>query len=213
MCDWSRTNNMQKLFLGTHRLTTNPGFRPGAIDNVENMQFVQPIVHNLKGTLSRFFGICGRALDGTQQVAFIAVLSKVAKRYTVSDNAQQAATEPRQRFVSRLSLTRPESRELLAKGGLRMILPLPFHWAALSLCHVAVLLYASDLKFPTVQWRGAGALHTFLALLVRELAQGGSTSTLYCHSLLHTWGLPRLSICTNEEAGETNLRLSKRFAR
>ena len=208
LCDWSRTDHMQKLFRGTHNLTTNLGFRLGAVDNVENMQFVQPILHTLKGTVSRFFGICGLALDGTQQVAFLAVLPKVAKRY-----AQQAATEARQRFASGLSLTARESHELLAKVVLGMILPVPFHWAALSLCHVAVLLYASDLKLPTVQWRAAGALHTFLALLVMELAEGGSTSTLYCHSLLHTWGFPTLSICTSDEAGESNLRLSKHFAR
>ena len=45
------------------------------------------------------------------------------------------------------------------------------------------------------------------------LAEGGSTCTFYCHSLLHTWGLPRLSICTGDEAGESNLRLSNHFAR
>ena len=163
--------------------------------------------------MSCFFGLYGCALDGTQQVAFLAVLSKVAKRYAVSDNVPEAATEARQRFASALGLTRRESRELLSKVVLGMNLPLPFHWVALSLCHVAVLLYARDLKMPTVQWRAAGALHTFLALLVMELAEGRSTCTLYCHSLLHTWGLPRLSICTSDEAGESHLRLSKRLAR
>ena len=177
------------------------------------MQLAQPILHNLKGTVCGFFGICGRALDGTQQIAFLAVLSKVAKRYAVSDNAQQAATEARQHFACGLSLTGRESRERFAKVVLGMILPLPSYWVALSVCHVAVLLYASDLKPPTAQWRAPGALHTFLALLVMELAEGGSTSTLYCHSLLHTFGLPSLSICTTDKAGERNLRLSKRFAR
>ena len=45
-----------------------------------------------------------------------------------------------------------------------------------------------------------------------ELAEGVSTCTLYCHSLLHTWGLSRLFVHTSDEAGESNLRLSKRFA-
>ena len=170
------------------------------------------IVHNLKGTVSRFFGICGRALNGTQRVAFLAVLSEVAKRYAVSDNAQQATTKARRRLASGLSLNGRESRELLAKVVLGMILPLPFHLDALSLWHVAMLLSASDLKLPTVQWRAASALHTFLVLLVIELAECGSTSTLYCHSLLHTWGLPRLSVCTSDKIGESNLRLSKHFA-
>ena len=76
----------------------------------------------------------------------------------------------------------------------------------------AVLLYASDPKMPPVHWRAAGALHTFLALLVMELAEAGSTCTLSCHSLLHTWGLPVLSLCTSDEAGESNLRPSKHFA-
>ena len=79
------------------------------------MQFVQPILHNLKGTESLLFGICGRAVDGTQQIAFLAVLSRAAKRYVVSDNAQRAATKARQRFASQLSLIGCESRELLAK--------------------------------------------------------------------------------------------------
>ena len=77
-----------------------------------------------------------------------------------------------------VSLTGRESRELLAKVVLGMILPLPFGWVALSLCHVAVLFYASDLKMPAVQWRAAGALQTFLALLVMELAEGETTCTL-----------------------------------
>ena len=54
VCPWSRKDHMQKLFWGTHNLTTNPGFRLSAIQNVENMQFVQPSLHNLKGTVSRF---------------------------------------------------------------------------------------------------------------------------------------------------------------
>ena len=83
LCDSSRTDNMRKLLWGTHSLTGNPGLRLGAVDKVENMQFVQPILHNLNGRVSRFFGISGRALDGTQQVAFLAVLSKGAKRYVV----------------------------------------------------------------------------------------------------------------------------------
>ena len=94
-----------------------------------------------------------------------------------------------------------------------MHLPLPFHFAALALCHVAVLLYACDLQLRAVQWRAAGATYSFLALLVMEFAEGRSTCTLYCHSLLHTWGLSRLSVHTSDEAGESNLRLSKRFAR
>ena len=115
LCDRSRTDHMQKLFWGTHSLIINPGFRLGAFGNVEGLQFVQPILQNLEGTTSRFFGMCGRALDGTKQVALLAVLSKVAKRYAVSDNAQHAATEARQHFASGLSLTGRESRELLAK--------------------------------------------------------------------------------------------------
>ena len=118
------------------------------------------------------------------------MLSKVAKRYAVSDNAQQAATEAQQRFASGLSLTGRELRELLAKVVLGMILPLPFDWASLSLCRVAVLLSAGDLRLSTVQWRAPVALHTFPALLVMELAEGRSTSALYCHSLYHTWGFP-----------------------
>ena len=46
-----------------------------------------------------------------------------------------------------------------------------------------------------------------------ELAEGGSTSASYCHSVLHTWGLSRLSVHTSDEAGESKLRRSKRFAR
>ena len=46
-----------------------------------------------------------------------------------------------------------------------------------------------------------------------ELAEGGSTCTLYCRSMLHTWGLSILSLHTSDEAGERNLRLTKRFAR
>ena len=109
----------------------------------------------------------------------------------MSDDAQQAATEARQRFASGLILIGRESCALLAKVVLAMMLPLPFHYAALSLCHVAVLIYASDLKMRSVQRRAAGALHTFLPLLVMELAEGGNTCTPYCPSLLHTWGLPR----------------------
>ena len=45
-----------------------------------------------------------------------------------------------------------------------------------------------------------------------ELAERGSTCTLHCHSLLHTWGLSRLSLHTSDEASESNLCLSKRFA-
>ena len=212
VCPWSRKDHMQKLSWGTHNLTTNPGLRLSAVQNVENMQFVQPILHNLKGTVSRFFGICGRAMDGPQQVTFLGVLSRVAKTYVVADNAQQAREQARQRFTSGLSLTRRESRELIATVVLGVHLPLPFHFAALALCHVAILLYACDLQLPTVQWRAAGATYSFLALLVMELAEGGSTCALYCHSLLHTCGLSRLSVHTSQ-AGESNLRLSKRFAR
>ena len=96
---------MQKLFIGTHNLTSNPGFRLSAVLNVEKMQLVQPILHNLKGAVSRFFGICGRAMDGPQQVTFLGVLSRVAKRYAVAHNAQQVRAEARQRFTSGLSLT------------------------------------------------------------------------------------------------------------
>ena len=131
----------------------------------------------------------------------------------MADNAPQARAEARQRFTSGLSLTGRESRELVGTVVLEMHLPLPFHFAALALCHVAVLLYACDLQLPTVQWRAAGGTYSFLATLVVELAQGGSTCTLYCHTLLHTWGLSGLSIHTSDEAGESNLRLSKRFAR
>ena len=144
VCPWSRKDHMQKLFLGAHNLTTNPGFWLTAVQSVENMQFVQPILHNLKGTLSLFFGICGRTMDGPQQVTFW-VLSRVAKRYAVADNAQQARAQARQRFISGLSLTGRESRELIATVVLEMHPPLPFHFAAPALCHVAVLLYACDL--------------------------------------------------------------------
>ena len=54
-------------------------------------------------------------------------------------------------------------------------------------------------------------MESSFALLVMELGDGRSTCTLYCHLLLHTWGLPRLSECTSDEAGESNLRLSKHF--
>ena len=141
---------------------------------------------------------------------FWGVLSRVAKRYVVTDNAQQARAEPHPRFTSVLSLT---GRELIATVVSGMHPPLHFHFAALALCHVAVLLYACDLQRPTVQWRAAGATYSFFALLVMELVEGGSTCTLYCHSLLHTWGLSRISVHTSDEAGESNLRLSKRFAR
>ena len=57
--NWSetRTNkcHMEQRFLGTHNLTTNPGFWLSAVQNVENIQFEQPILHNPKGTVSRFF--------------------------------------------------------------------------------------------------------------------------------------------------------------
>ena len=46
-----------------------------------------------------------------------------------------------------------------------------------------------------------------------ELADRGSTCTLYCHSLLRTWGLSTLSVHTSDEADESNLRLSKYVAR
>ena len=58
---------------------------------------------------------------------------------------------------------------MIATVVLGMHVPLPFHFAALALCHVAVLLYAFDLELPTVQWRAAGATYSFLALLVMEL--------------------------------------------
>ena len=106
------------------------------------MQFVQPILNNLKDIVSRFFGICARATDGPQQVTFMGLLSRVAKRYAVADNAQQARAEARQQLTSGLSLTGCESRELIATVVLGMQLPLPFHFAALALCHVAALLYA-----------------------------------------------------------------------
>ena len=141
------------------------------------------------------------------------MLSRVAKRYVVADNAQQARAEARQRFASRLGLIGRKSRELIATVVLGMHLPLPFQFATLALCHVAVLLYACDRQLPTVQWRAAGAAYSFLALLVMELAKGGSTCSLYCHSLIHTWGLSRLSVHTSDEAGGSNLCLSMRFAR
>ena len=94
-----------------------------------------------------------------------------------------------------------------------MQLPLPFHFAALALCHVEVLLYACDLQLPTVQWRAAGATYSLLVLLIMELAYGGSTCTLCFHSLLHTWSLSRLSVHTSDEAVDSNLRLGKSFAR
>ena len=89
-------------------------------------------------------------MDGPQQITFLGVLSRVAKRYAVTNNAQQARAEARQRFTSRLSLTGRESRELIATVVVGMHLPLPFHFAALALCHVAILLYACDLQLPTI---------------------------------------------------------------
>ena len=150
-------------------------------------------------------------MDGPQQFTFLGVHSRVAKGYVVTDNAQQARAEARQRFTPGLSLKGRKSRELIATVVLGMHLPLPFHFAALAMCHVAVLLYACDLQLPNVQWRAAGATYSFLVPLVMELVEGGST--LYCHSLLHTWGLSRLFVHTSDEAGERNLRLRKRFAR
>ena len=136
------------------------------------MQFVQPVLHNLKGTGSRLFGICGCGMHGTQQFAFLAVLSKVAKHCVVSHTTQQAATVTSNALLSVLSLTRCESRELWAKVVLGMILHLPFYWATLSLCLVAVLLYASDLELPTVKWRATGALHTFFTTASHEVGGG-----------------------------------------
>ena len=66
---------------------------------------------------------------------------------------------------------------------------------------------------PIVHLRAADAICRFFALLVMELAQGGATCTLYCPSLLHTCGLPRLLVCASDEASESNLRLGKHCAR
>ena len=113
----------------------------------------------------------------------------------------------------RFSLAGRHLRELLARVFRGMHLPLPFHFAALALHHVAKSLSAFDFQMPTIEWRAAGAIHSFLAVLVMELAEGGCAYRLCCHLLLHTWGLPRLSVCITDEAGEGNLRLNKCFAR
>ena len=111
-------------------------------------------------------------MDGPQQFTFLGVHSRVAKRYAVTDNAQQARAEARQRFTSGLSLKGRKSRELIATVVLGMHLPLPFHFAALAMCHVAVFWYACDLQLPNVQWRAAGATYSFLVPLVMELVEG-----------------------------------------
>ena len=45
---------MQKIFWATRDLTANPGLRLSGVQNMENMQFVQPILHNPEGNESRF---------------------------------------------------------------------------------------------------------------------------------------------------------------
>ena len=121
-------------------------------------------------------------MDGPQQVTFFGVLSRVAKRYAVADNAQRARAEARQRFTSGLSLTGCESCELMATVVLGMHMPLPFHFAALALCHVAVLLYACDLQLLAVNGEQRVPLIASLHRSLWKSQRAGAPIVIPCYT-------------------------------
>ena len=215
-CDWKRSDWLARLFqtLVPFTLANHPKGKLAAFSGANQVVPLQPILHNLKGFGARICGVVGRILPTAEAYEFLCLLSSVAKRFTPADlpvESRQCAKLVRERFRDGISLTGREARVFAACAVVKGILPLPVHQLFLSYCHIIVLLYSSAELVAQV-WQVRGKLHTFLALLLAEYCEAGSTRTQYAHGLTHVWDSPRLPPVCSDEGGEAGLRIPKRFA-
>ena len=182
---------------------------------LQNVFPVQPVLHNIKGAISRACSVVGRVLPPPDSNVLFQYLVTVAKRYGITKlpvASRQHRSLVRRRFRSGVSLTGQEARSLASRLAQDVALPLPYHVLFLSIGHIVLLIYSGTLQIATSEWRIGGLLHVFPMHLILEYSEEGSTQTLYCHGMEHVFQLPRLPMGCTDEAGERDLRLGKRFA-
>ena len=169
VCPWERAHGVRDMFvhepLPIHE-------RPCTkFAGTTGLQIpMQPLLHNLKGAITRACSVVGRALSPAEANLLFQYLVSVAKRYGITKLP---------------SLTGREARSLASRLAQDVALPLPYHVLFLSICHIIVLIHSGTLQIPTSEWRIWGPLHVFLMHLILEYSEEGSTQTLYCHGMEH----------------------------
>ena len=213
-CISKRNAWLEEMFLATVQTMLERSSALDKVHGLEHAHTVQPVLHNIKGAISRAVGVIGRVLSGDLPQVLLQVIGTVAKRYQMKETmpSSSSRTEARTRFRSGVSLTGREARTLVCILAQQMVLPLPLHSLALALCHIVVLTYSNTIDLSQVEWKTLGIVWTAFAHVVMEYCERGSTCTLYWHGLTHLWLLPRLPIEASDETGEGDLRLSTRFA-
>ena len=155
------------------------------VEGLEEAFVVQPLLHNLKGGISRACGVVGRMLPLEDACELFCYVAPVAPRYKVADipvDSKQYSSLVRRRFRNGISFTGWEAREFSALVAQGCVLPLHFHLLFFSYCHIVVLLYASDTCPPQGEWGAWGNLHLYLIHLILE----------YSSHTLSPWSIPRV---------------------
>ena len=167
-------------------------------------------------------GVTSRTLPTPYNHELLQVIAQVARRYDpgcLPPDSRQHMRHVRGRFQAGISLTGREARTIMGRlvGG--MVLPLPFHFLVLAFCHMVHLCYGSN-NLATVTRQAMGMLYTYIAHIIPEFAEEGSTATLYMHGWSHIlytvytdiWFNPWTPMPYSDEAGERHTRVAKRYA-
>ena len=216
VCPWERAHGVRDMFLHEPLpIHECPCTTFAGTTSLQNVFPMQPVLHNIKGAISRACNVVGRVLPPADANVLFQYLVTVAKRYGITKlpvDSRQHRSLVRRRFRTGVWLTGREAQSLASRLAQDVAHPLPYHVLFLSICHIVVLIYSGTLQIPTTQWRIWGLLHVFLMHLILEYSEEGSTQALYCHGMEHVYQLPRLPMGCTDEAGERDVRLGKRFA-
>ena len=97
---------------------------------LRNVNIIQSLLHNTKGSASRLLGVMGRTLPPEFQHELLQVIAHVSRRYnprSLPCDSKKQQRLVRGRFTTRINLTGYESRIVMGRLKDGLVVPLPFH--------------------------------------------------------------------------------------
>ena len=117
VCPWQRHQGVRELFQSDPHPLQVVGRMFSGVEGLAQAFVSRPVLHNLKGGISRGCGVVGRILPADDECAMHRYICAVAPRYKLGDVPQdstQYCSLVRRRFRTGVSFTGREAREFAA---------------------------------------------------------------------------------------------------